>query len=380
MHRQRRRAPEAILADIDAYIGVYPVVSSTVQTGPTVTGTNSSSDGSSRSNSNSKTFEEGEIEDDDSSNGNEEDANDVFKQKYPELAALLENIPEASVSLWLVPAAHACVSGVTDRAEQDEDRSEPRRGPSLHEDPEAPHARTIGEAEGKPIRLDLQELLRGSGARQAGAQRESSWLSEALQGRALRVALDVVLGNCRPVRRTGTVLLRDLEQARSGLGWPVSWDNPQWFKGARVGLNFTHETGSCQHAALSPGLQAEGHMDIKRRPFLYLVWVCEHWDEQSCGRKESQNEDGTNRGGRVDVVAALGKQQHGWEGIGLTTAEKRALGVGCDKREFERRVMLEQGMVPVQLNRVEPSANWMPLRSRIGRGARGRRLGNPRNR
>ncbi|KAI0745917.1 hypothetical protein C8Q76DRAFT_790231 [Earliella scabrosa] len=266
----RRRAPEAILADIDAYTGVYPVVSSTVQTGQTVTSTNPSSDGSSRSNNNSKTLEEGGIEDDGSSNDSEED---VFKQKFPELAALLENIPEASVSLWLVPAAHACVSGVTGRAEQDGDRSEPRRSPSLHEDPEAPHARTIGEAEGKPIRLDLQELLRGSGARQAGAQRESSWLSEALQGRALRVALDVVLGNCRPVRRTGTVLLRDLEQARSGFGWPVSWDNPQWFKGARVGLNFTHETGSCQHAALSPGLQAEGHMEIKRRPFLYLVWV-----------------------------------------------------------------------------------------------------------
>ncbi|KAI0779460.1 hypothetical protein C8Q74DRAFT_1367353 [Fomes fomentarius] len=293
----RCRPPQDILADVDAYMGIYPLVSTTIL---------------------SQAFGESEAKPIPLSIKRRERTDGEYKtfvESYPELCGLLKD-PEATLCLWLIPREHSCVPKpiLTSSVVQDEEASphspEPDLGSALK--PEGPPHDSAHKGD-------------------HDAPKEGSVCSfkgeiDSLRGRIIRIALDFKTGRGKPIRRTGTVLSPGPEIAPtdvqpqtndSAFALPVCWDNRRWFNGARVGLSFTVECSST-------GSDGDG------RPFACLVWTCQP----------------KLRYPGMELIYASEKEESGWHFVSmlgkklqnmcvyyplstvLTFAEAKALGVG----------------------------------------------------
>ncbi len=294
---QRCRPPQDILADVDACMGVYPVVSTTVL---------SQAFGETEAKPICLSIKRGER-----TNGEYK----TFVESYPELCGLLRD-PEATLCLWLIPREHSCVPkpNVTSSVVQDEEASrqgaEPDLGSALK--PE------------EPPRDSAQKG--GHGAPKEGSVCGSKEEIDSLRGRIIRIALDFKTGRGKPIRRTGTILPpgpeippTDVQPQTndSALALPVCWDDRRWFNGARVGLSFTLECSS-----------TESHGD--GCPFACLMWACQP----------------KLRYPGMELIYASEKEDSGWRFVSmlgkklrnmcvyhplstaLTFAEAKALGVG----------------------------------------------------
>ena len=211
---------------------------------------------------------------------------------------------EASISLWTIPLDHACV----------------------------PESERSGMAQDSDSDLDSDsnEELQTASYHNKHAPRHDSegvWASKAI-----RVALDFSTPDGRPMRRTGTVLLRGQEPTTwpsdscgfDGLGvmgWSVRWDSWQSFARAQVSLIVP--TGILLSSLESGSGSSSDPIEVQdaESRFVVLVW-----------KQKVSNLNVERLNGSVDesiVTMIFKKQDCGQcQPVQFTKEEKQAFGIG----------------------------------------------------